>query len=68
MNGALDCFQWKERESAGARRRGGDASGEYSGFVSLRNKVTRGHQRVRRDGGGRLGGEREHGAHRQCRN
>jgi hypothetical protein len=33
----------------------------------LRDKAKGGHQRVRRDGGGRLGGEREHGVHRGSR-
>jgi hypothetical protein len=33
----------------------------------LRDKAKGGHQRVRQDGGGRLGGEREHGVHCGCR-
>jgi hypothetical protein len=60
----LDCVPYACGGAAGVRWCGGDASGEYPGVVSLRNKVERGHQRVRRDGGGRLGGEREYGAHR----
>jgi hypothetical protein len=42
-------------------------SGEHPGVVSLRNKAIGRHQSVHQDGGGRLGGEREHGAHRGCR-
>jgi hypothetical protein len=60
----LDCVQYACGGAAGAQRCGSDASGEYPGVVSLRNKVKRGHQRVHRDGGGRLGVERVYGVHR----
>lgn len=63
----LDCVQYACGGAAGARWCGGVASGEYPGIVSLRNKVKREHQRVRRNGGGRLGGDREYGAHRRRR-